>query len=72
MNKLNDMIEQGDKNYFKFIEEIGLDCKEIMTPRTKFLERLGKLEYRSKEFIVACVEEIHDNFFTICCKKERQ
>ncbi|MFW5795157.1 MAG: hypothetical protein ACOCV1_06700 [Bacillota bacterium] len=72
MTKFNDKIEQGDKKYWKFIEDIGLDCKEIMTPHTKSLERLGNLDYGSKKFILSCIEEIHDNFFTICCQRERR
>ena len=69
---MNKDIEQGEKKYWKFIEQIGLDEKEIMTPHTKSLERLGRLDYGSKDFILACIEEIHDIFFTICCQREKR
>lgn len=66
------IIDKGEKKYFKYIKEIGLNEKEIMTPHTKSLQRLGELKYKSKDFILAAIEEVHDNYFTICCQRERR
>ena len=60
MNEEN--IKKGDKNYFEFVEKIGLDCTEIMTPCTPILNEMGNYEITDLGFIKLAIMELCENF----------
>jgi hypothetical protein len=62
---MDKIIEKGETQYKIFVEIVGLDYSNIMTPHTYTLTKMGKLNIDDKEFIILAIEELYNNFFSI-------
>lgn len=59
---ITQLIEDGEKKYIKFIEKIGLNYSNLMTPHTCLLEQFGELDENSDEFIRLALIELLKNY----------
>ena len=56
------LMKDGEKKYIKFIEKLGLDYSNLMTPHSCWMEEFGELDEDSDEFMKLALTELLKNY----------